>query len=188
MLALLLAFVLDGPPRLPVLDTRSNDAFFAVAQEDFVYRAVPVESFRSVLPPDLARLVGCLGCGRHDCRELAQELIAAHPMGLRAAVWGVHAVDPDVAERCLGLLRRFLPCPHCGGDGYCPSRVDGEGGFRPGGGCAGCENAPFDRHPEGGTVAYPDARYEPWQSRCLTCNGTGSLLFLCAPYLRNRED
>jgi hypothetical protein len=168
----------------PTLDSRTNDALFSIAQEDFVYRLGRVESFRAVLSPSLARLVGCLGCDRYDCRELAGELIAAHPEGLRAAAWGVHAVDPDVSERCLGLLRGYLTCPHCGGGSYCPAKERGDGTLITYHACRVCDSAPFPRFTEGDDFRYDDPRADHYLSRCLNCNGTGNLLYLVRDGIR----
>lgn len=165
----------------PTLTPRLRDTVFECAVEDWIYRTGTVTDFRTVLSPDLARLVGCLGCDRYDCRQLATEGVAAHPQGLRAAIWGVHATDPDVGERSLGFLRRFLVCSHCGGDALCPVRVrDGElSPYHP---CDVCDVAPFLRND--GVFHYSDPRVDYYWSRCLNCNGTGNMLYLVSPFFK----
>jgi hypothetical protein len=177
---LILGLVCQGAPHL---DAFTRQALRSIDAEDCVYLTGAFRERGDVLPDDLALYVSCLGSPSYLNRDRAARLIRRHPDGVRAAYWAYRSADPHVSEEGLGLLRRFLCCPHCAGRSACPNRVLGEE-FLPYARCGVCEDAPFGRGDF--EFGWNDPRKDAFLTRCLNCDGTGSLLYLARPTLEGR--
>ncbi len=118
MILLLIALMLEPSSNLKILDTH-----FALVQEEWIYAHARPFSLDQVLPRDLADLIRDLGCGRFTRRQNAERLLSLESSErvARALVWGSHAKDAEIANRCDLLLRAYRTCDHCQGTAWCPT-------------------------------------------------------------------
>lgn len=177
MLSVLYAVFLFGRPVLacagplpgdahPLVGLRGRDTLFVLAVEDWVRAGRSERHFESVLPPDLLVLVRQLAADHHAERQAAEAAIRDHPLGPRAAFWGLTSSQPEVHNASVRLLKGFLRCPHCRGTGLCPTRSQilvYADAFAP------CLVCPYPHYRAGEGMNEADLR------DCLNCHAAGFL-------------
>ena len=93
---------------------RVGDLVFASIQVDMVREWTSPKEWSLVLPEGDVRALRAMSCGHYECRELATSVLRQRGAGgLQTILWGRHAKDPEVAERCRRLFTELISCPHC---------------------------------------------------------------------------
>ncbi len=99
-----------------------NDLSFLAASEEFVRDAALPRRLADVLSPSEAALISGLGDPYQHRREAATVILRVRGWAVaRALIWGNWCPNPEISNRCVGLLAR-LTCPQCRGTGtgWCP--------------------------------------------------------------------